>query len=353
LEKITEKLRYIWLFTSMFDLLITFGTKPLNAQNHLVSKNTQNLRIPCHGCTSPLEISGLTRFKNYLFILPQKRNYLYLYDLNNLGKTKKLKLIQIPFKYKREPVGSEGWEAIAFREIGTDSLELYFALEKCEGNDFCLFKASAVINPNSKIPINIEPLTPFGSRITAYGNLSFEAISWIDDTILEGVLVIPEKLSNGWLKPLVITESGEHIEVIADSSLYDLRISDMAAHPFQKDAYIACSFCWKGNDKNFMSGNTWCFDSNDKWRSRLSLIVLKIRVNKSGQFVLYSEKRKDLNRKFLKINGPNSQKRHEYNAEGLAVTEKGDFILINDNNPDGAYTELRILSKKYLLEKNH
>lgn len=346
---VREQFRYAGLLTFAICLLLS-NVGSLHSQNPAVSQDIYSYRISCDSCTSPLEISGLTRFKNYLFILPQKQNFLYVYDLNNLDNTNTLKRKKITFSYKKKPVGSEGWEAIAFREISGDSLEFYFALEKCEGRNFCLLKASASLHPNKKMPVKIEPLTPFGGRITANGNLSYEAITWLQHSVYEGVLIIPEKLLDKRLKPVIVTESGKLIDVIADSSLYNLRISDMAAHPFLENTYLACSFCWKGKDSDFSTGNTWCFNNNDKWESRLTLVSLKIEVNKTGRVMLYAEKRKEFNEEFIKIKGPNPQKQHEYNAEGLAITQTGKIIMVNDNSPDGAYTELRVLPKKYLFE---
>ena len=316
----------------------------------LLDDQIQRYHIPCKECSSPLEISGLTRYKNYLFILPQTQNYLYIYDLKKQQEGNQIEPKKIPFEYDKRPMGSEGWEAITYREIEEDSLEMYFGMEKCNGDNYCLLKAPIKIDAkaDSHVHVEIGTLTPFGNLLKGSNNLSYEAIMWVEQPDVRGVLIIPEKLSDPNLNTSLITETGRQIPIQADSSLFKLRISDMAAHPYQPGTYLATSFCWKGVTRSFLHSNKWCYGANDEWKSRLALVALQLGKDKNGQLKLDVIHKAEFNQKFIQVDGPNPKKNHEYNAEGLAVSEQGELIMVNDNSPDGAFTELRILPRNFL-----
>jgi len=332
-------------FSYFLVLSLLWFTHTSYAQDYNI-EHTYRIK-PCEECDDHLEMSGLTLYKDYVFMLPQHENAIYYEKLNKIrNNNSSSSLTKIPFSFESKAKKNDGWEAIAIRTFPSDSLYIYLALEKCGGEHSCIYYSKITFTKNNEQPFESSSIRQFGKENPGWKNLSYEAMSWIEypEHNISGLLLLPEKISHEKLNPIFIKENGEYMRVSNNNGLEYLRISDMAAvTPQINKSYIAVSFCWKGTNRAFTHADKWCFNNFNNWESKLELLTLNIEP-KNGEIHVDLINKRRLKQSFVEVKGPDKSRSHEYNAEGIAVLPNGDIMVINDNYPDGSYTEIRILS---------
>jgi len=334
----------------MYVLLFIYA----NIANAQINNIEKTIPVDCSACPEKLEISGLISIEGYLFLIPQNDNTFYYYSFKELSENPAPAPSLLPFKAEILPKDSQGWEAVTYKKIDDHLYTFYFILERCDGDLACLYSARVKFNKHKIPSFSIDSLVPFSSPLQGKGNLSYEAITWIENKDLDvnELLVIPEHITHSDMNPLLITEDGRQRPVQTDGHFDYFRISDMTSIKKPNGSYrlFGVSFCWKGLNSAFKNSDNWCFKNNDEWTSKLTLFEFKLTETQSDTLRLTLVQKTPLHPELIPIEGPKEHHNHEYNAEGLAISPKGEMILVNDNYPDGPYTELRFVAFKTFYE---
>jgi hypothetical protein len=284
----------------------------------------------------------MTTVGNYLVLLPQQTDALYVYPLSALQEQTlpRAKTVSLPNVRSFRP--SCGWEAITAVSRGDNTYTLYLSFEDVPENKSFFYEANIVLSEEDDsdgFVSEVLELTEYG-ELDGDGNSSYEALAWLParETVAAGLLVIPEK-TPARLQPYVLHGPGVPATKVDHSGSLDrYRLTDVVRASDDPFSLIGTSFCWVSPDETMWDkADQHCFAPGDERHSRLQLLHLSLRTVRN-RYVMNVDPIMSLD-----VDTPSMTKTPaQYNAEGIAWTPQG-FVLVNDNSPGGAVTALRII----------
>lgn len=293
------------------------------------------------------QVSGLGRFNEWVVVLVQDRNDLYVIKDEQLTQAfeQKQKSIRLqPVKLEVEGLKTASWEAIEFASVGGKYYVFLFHEHDYDGDNHQVY--SAEVKPEltdfkvSKLERLGQPLPLLQSEeisLARRENYGYEAIIW--DNKIERLLLLPELKSQ---PKFALTLSGELSEL--NTASHELRASDLTL--VAQQCAIATSFCYQSDTFT----DVLCTGNGGS--PKLSLASFKI-TNEGLQLVESKDHTKDLMPVGFDPDYSNSSElSRTFNAEGI-VDFNGGFLLANDNKPQGkSRTVIRYLADIKLEPKS-
>lgn len=285
------------------------------------------------------QVSGLGRFNDWVVVLVQDQNDLYVISdaqLTQAFEQKQQSIRLQPVQLNVEGLDTASWEAVEFASVDGKHFIFLFHEHDYDGDNHQVYSAEVVLNPNSFAVSKLEKLGPAlpllqnkEISLARRENYGYEAIIWDEQT--ERLLLLPELKSQ---PKFALTLSGELIKLKAAN--HELRASDLTSVPQQ--CAIATSFCYQSDSF------TDALCTGNGGTPKLSLASFKI-TDAGLQLIESKDHTKDLMPVgFDPAYSKSSELSRTFNAEGI-VDFNGGFLLANDNKPQGkSRTVIRYLT---------
>ena len=286
------------------------------------------------------QVSGLARFNDWIVVLVQDENAIYVAKENTLANAfyepKSTSINLTPIKIKMDQLQTVSWEAVEFASVnGTDYIflfhehdfdgdnhQVYFSEVKTQGQSFRLSKLKPL---GQALPI----LQNEGLSLSRRENYGYEAIIW--DPLTERLLLLPELKTQ---QKIALDLNGK--QTMLEMATHELRASDVTS--VSNQCALVTSFCYQSN------GFSDVLCSGNNGSPKLSLASFSI--SKSG---LTQRSSKDLTEQLMSVGyAPDytgiKEGARTFNIEGIVNFQNG-FLVANDNIPQSkARTVLRYVT---------
>lgn len=277
------------------------------------------------------QVSSLTKFKNWIVVLVQDKNTLYIVDEHELrlafeANRAKIQLSPITLPIDKSTLATTSWEAIEFAEVDQQAHLFLFHEHDSEGDNHQIFSAQVQLHDRG---FKVQPLQKLGEplpllqndaiSLSRRENYGYEAIVW--SPLSQQLILLPELRTQ---PKYALSLNGERQSL--GLAKHNLRASDMAS--INNHCAITTSFCYQS--KGFK--DALCEGNNGT--PKLSLATY--RISKSNiQLTSSVDYTKDLLAVGYDPSYSTSQAQaRTFNAEGITQFANG-FLLVNDNKPQG------------------
>lgn len=276
------------------------------------------------------QVSGLARYKNWVVVLVQDKNSLFIVDSNKLknllvnGSQDLVKLKPVALSVKGLKTAS--WEAIEFATINNKDYVFLFHEHDTDGDAHQIFKAQVTPSINDFTIAELKRLGPAlpilkhqSLSLAKRENYGYEAIVWQHQA--QQLLLLPELKTQ---QKYALSFSGELAKT--GVSTHPLRASDLTG--VSEQCKIATSFCYQSNSFT----DALCSGNNGS--PKLSLATFQVSNNRLN-FI----DSKDLTDILMPVGyapfySNSTKQARTFNAEGIIKFNNG-FLLVNDNKPQG------------------
>lgn len=275
------------------------------------------------------QVSGLGRFNDWVVVLVQDQNDLYVISDEKLTKAieqKQQSLRLIPVALTMDTLQTISWEAVEFATIDGQSYIFLFHEHDHDGDNHQIYFAPVELTDNGFSVAKLQKLGPAlpllqndEISLARRENYGYEAIVW--DNRTQRLLLLPELQT----QPVFALNLAGELEQLRTAT-HELRASDLTA--VSPQCAIATSFCYQS--ETFTDALCTGNDGSPK------LSLASFSISDTGLLFVDSE---DHTKDLMPVGfDPNYSKSSElsrtFNAEGIVGFNRG-FLIANDNKPQG------------------